>query len=99
MDFALKFLSILFTTSLLVIAEYDRLPTDAESSDNVLHYRLRAKVLSLDLADVDITSVPKDNFGQDLSDMGTKAEIVTVNPVIRKQIAIENLIFERKVKL
>ena len=52
MDFALKFLSILFTTSLLIIAGCDRLPSDTESSDNVLHHRLRAKVLSLDPADV-----------------------------------------------
>ena len=48
----MKFLSILFTTSLLIIAGCDRLPSDAKSSDNVLHHRLRAKVLSLDPADV-----------------------------------------------
>jgi len=52
MDFALKFLSILFTTSLLIIAGCDRLPSDIKSSDNVLHHRLRAKVLSMDPADV-----------------------------------------------
>lgn len=34
-----------------------------------------------------------------LADVGTKVEIVRVNHVIRKQIAIENSIFERQVKL
>jgi len=50
-DFALKFLSVLFT-AVLFIAGCNRQPSDANSSDIVLQHRLNAKVQTLDPADI-----------------------------------------------
>ena len=50
-DFALKFLSVLFT-AVLFIAGCDRQPSDANSSDIVLQHRLNAKIQTLDPADI-----------------------------------------------
>ena len=51
-DFALKFLSVAFTTALVAIAGCDRPPRAPKHSHNLLQHRLRSKVQSLDPADI-----------------------------------------------
>jgi len=64
MDFALKFLCVVFTTALLIVAGCDGSPNEGDSSGPLLQHRLRAKVQSLDPADVG--DVISDAVGREL---------------------------------